>query len=570
MSQAEKISSKALRCVRYLQRFGMAQGGRNFVRTLSRARVVSLVDPVMGCHVAVRPRTSDILTFGQVFVARDYDFDFGDLAPKLIIDAGANVGHSTVFLARRFPEAQIIALEPESSNFEMLVQNTQRYPRVVALKKALWSRVCGLKISNPMDHNWAFQIVECDEDEEGAIEAITISEIIKLVGCDRVDLLKLDIEGARKGRCSPVVSRAGCLRFAVSLSSFTTGFGWVHPRPSTARLSRTISINTGGVKTFWCSRTFDKCVRHLRRPVQGPLGSVEGNSVPDISAIVTAYDRLDRTIATIQVLKDCEPAPQEVLVHVDGGRAGLAAELSRRFPDVQVIVSSENVGPGGGRNKLIRKARSSIVASFDDDSYPIDRDYFARVSSVFAVFPDVAVVGASFFEHGDEVTPAATEVFRVADFVGCASACRREAFLATHGYVARPIAYGVEEVDVALQLRENGRQIVWTPFLRVFHDTDLSHRANARTSASVSANFALVAFLRYPLPAFPVGAWPFIRYAVKLLAGGQIAAVVRGLGEAGLICWRYRGRRRAVTIRTLLGYFRLRRHPELLGHVSCP
>jgi GT2 family glycosyltransferase len=209
------------------------------------------------------------------------------------------------------------------------------------------------------------------------------------------------------------------------------------------------------------------------------------------------------------------------------------------------------------------------VASFDDDSFPLDKDYFARLSCAFARFPQAAVVGASFFEHGDAISPATPEIYRAADFTGCAVAYRRDAFLATQGYVSRPIAYGVEEVDVALQLHEKDLQILWTPFLRVFHDTDLSNRASAHTSASVLANLGLVVFLRYPFFALPLGVWPCVRYGLKLLASGQITAVLRGVGEIGPVCWRYRDHRHPVTIRTLMSYLRLRRRPELVGNLDC-
>jgi FkbM family methyltransferase len=58
--------------------------------------------------------------------------------PPVIIDAGANVGLCAVFYANRFPDARIIAIEPEPSNYEMLKKNTAPYPNITTVHAALW------------------------------------------------------------------------------------------------------------------------------------------------------------------------------------------------------------------------------------------------------------------------------------------------------------------------------------------------------------------------------------------------------------------------------------------------
>ena len=72
--------------------------------------------------IYLRRYTSDYSTFKQIYVKKDYDISI-DFEPKIIIDAGANVGLASVYFANRFPNAIIYAIEPEQSNFEALVQN---------------------------------------------------------------------------------------------------------------------------------------------------------------------------------------------------------------------------------------------------------------------------------------------------------------------------------------------------------------------------------------------------------------------------------------------------------------
>ena len=67
--------------------------------------------------VYLRTGASDFPVFESVLVHRCYDIDYS-ISPKIIFDCGANIGLTTVFYANRFPEANIIAVEPEAGNFQ--------------------------------------------------------------------------------------------------------------------------------------------------------------------------------------------------------------------------------------------------------------------------------------------------------------------------------------------------------------------------------------------------------------------------------------------------------------------
>ena len=75
-----------------------------------------------------------------------------------------------------------------------------------------------------------------------------------------------------------------------------------------------------------------------------------------ISAIVTAYDRIDQTLATLRVIQGCVPAPNEILVHVDGNQVECEKAISEAFEGVRILRTQEQIGPGGGRNKLVEAA----------------------------------------------------------------------------------------------------------------------------------------------------------------------------------------------------------------------
>ena len=280
-----------------------------------------------------------------------------------------------------------------------------------------------------------------------------------------------------------------------------------------------------------------------------------------ITAIVTAYQRLDQTIVTIAKLQACEPRPDEILVHLDGADPVFAKVLAQKFPGIKLLSSAPMVGPGGARNKLVEAAAHEFVASFDDDSYPIDRDYFARVAELFARVPGASVVGAHVYHQHETVLPDSETAEWVADFPGGGCAYRRADFLATCGYVPLETAYGMEEVDLALRLHAQGRRVLQTRWLRVFHDTDLVRHAEPGVTAASVANIALLTFLRYPLTMWLVGAGQWLNRIQWLLGHGRRRGVVRGIASIPSTLRRHASARRLVTGAALRSYLRLRRHP---------
>lgn len=145
--------------------------------------------------IYLRPNTSDTATFEQVFVAKEYEVPF-DFMPETIIDGGANVGFASLFFANKYPEAQILAIEPDPSNMEVLRLNTEPYEKVKNLQSAIWGRTTHLKIENPEVEKWAFKVIESEAGQPDSFQAYSIEQLIAKMDRDSVDLLKLDIEGS--------------------------------------------------------------------------------------------------------------------------------------------------------------------------------------------------------------------------------------------------------------------------------------------------------------------------------------------------------------------------------------
>lgn len=151
----------------------------------------------------LRMPSSDAPTYEQVFVKQEYDFVAAQ-PPNTIVDAGANIGLASIYFANRFPDARIIAIEPERDNFELLKKNIAPYPNIIPLHAALWDRNTSISLVDPGLGAWGFMTQDDDESAtqlgklRHQVPAVTVDQVMRDYGLEKIDILKIDIEGAEK------------------------------------------------------------------------------------------------------------------------------------------------------------------------------------------------------------------------------------------------------------------------------------------------------------------------------------------------------------------------------------
>jgi FkbM family methyltransferase len=150
--------------------------------------------------VYLRGHATDTGTMREVFFDRDYDIQTGRTI-NVIVDAGANVGLTSVFFANKYPAATIFAIEPEEGNFSLLKKNVAHYPQVIPIHAALWNHSGGIQLSDPGRGEHGFvtgEALEISDVSARSVPSVTLSDLMLQFGISRIDLLKVDIEGAEK------------------------------------------------------------------------------------------------------------------------------------------------------------------------------------------------------------------------------------------------------------------------------------------------------------------------------------------------------------------------------------
>jgi FkbM family methyltransferase len=147
-----------------------------------------------------RPNTSDVDVFQQIFGFREYRCLDEVHDASLIVDCGANVGYSTAYFLSRYPQAKVIAVEPDPENFAVLAANVTPYgARCCAIRSAVWSSKAGLVMcEEPFGdgREWARTVRPSRAGETPLMTAVDIGTLLDESGMDRISILKIDIEGS--------------------------------------------------------------------------------------------------------------------------------------------------------------------------------------------------------------------------------------------------------------------------------------------------------------------------------------------------------------------------------------
>jgi FkbM family methyltransferase len=184
----------------FRSRYGQINGLALWLQLLKekfhqKNEVFSVKVPGLKYPVFLRAHTSDIDAFCQIFGYAELDVETSkDI--KYIVDAGANIGLSSIYLTNKYPSATIDAIEVSNDNIKILRKNLSSYNSVNIIPKGLWHRNATLRISNPDAEPWAFNVEETEELDPDGIPAIGINDLLTQRRLSQIDILKIDVEGA--------------------------------------------------------------------------------------------------------------------------------------------------------------------------------------------------------------------------------------------------------------------------------------------------------------------------------------------------------------------------------------
>lgn len=149
-------------------------------------------------QVVVRPNSPDIECIIQNLVRREYRFAENILEPKVIVDAGAYIGDTSLYFNKVFPQSRIFAIEPEMDNYNLSLINLSHLNTIKLIRAGLGHKKGEIDCIGEF---WSASVSENRYDkynikERSSVPLITLDSIIEEEGVENIDILKMDIEGS--------------------------------------------------------------------------------------------------------------------------------------------------------------------------------------------------------------------------------------------------------------------------------------------------------------------------------------------------------------------------------------
>jgi GT2 family glycosyltransferase len=217
---------------------------------------------------------------------------------------------------------------------------------------------------------------------------------------------------------------------------------------------------------------------------------------------ITTHNRREELARTLAQLRLLDPQPDEVLVCADGCHDGTVELVRAEHPAVRLIVHEKAQGSIPSRNELAAVCTSELFLSIDDDSYPLEADFVARVREMFAARPRLAI--ASFPQRTDEfpetlkMTDFGPSCF-VGSYANSGAVLRRSAFEELGGYPDF-FFHAYEEPDLALRCAVAGWQVRYETSLTIRHHFTGTQRNEMRTHQRHARNEFWSVLMRCPFP----------------------------------------------------------------------
>ena len=204
MTPKVTLATRAFLHAKDLRRLGLPYQARHFHRLGKqefRVRIKGVGD------LTLRAGPSDPAVVSQVFSWLQYDTRhfpqharvvkaYNDILSRghrpLILDLGANNGASARWFAREYPEASIVAVEPDPDNARICRMNTEGF-RVEVVAAAIGGSPGHVSLDTATKASVSYTTTRSDD---GGVPVVTVGQILADHGTDHeLFIVKIDIEG---------------------------------------------------------------------------------------------------------------------------------------------------------------------------------------------------------------------------------------------------------------------------------------------------------------------------------------------------------------------------------------
>jgi FkbM family methyltransferase len=149
-------------------------------------------------------RQSELSPYLEICCSRIYELDnrFILKSNEIVFDVGSHIGFFAIRQAKRLRGGKVFAFEPNPDTFSRLLKNIQanKLKNIYPLNKAVTSRQGKLVLHLSRGSSEAATIMaeekNDDHDKKMEVKTITLDQAIKKYQIPKINLMKIDVEGA--------------------------------------------------------------------------------------------------------------------------------------------------------------------------------------------------------------------------------------------------------------------------------------------------------------------------------------------------------------------------------------
>ena len=165
---------------------------KELTRLKGMARYQAAETIFLGNKFSVVDAATFVSSYAEIFEQEIYKFRTNQSTP-VIIDCGANIGLATIYFKLKYPEAKVLAFEPDPNIFTVLKNNVQS----LDLKNVeLFNEAIGVNKETllfNMEGGHSGMLVVKPDKKTIPVPVTSLKEVLKKF--DLIDFLKIDIEG---------------------------------------------------------------------------------------------------------------------------------------------------------------------------------------------------------------------------------------------------------------------------------------------------------------------------------------------------------------------------------------
>ncbi len=167
---------------------------RELSRISGKPRYTTLKTNILGHELTLTDGASFVFTYHEIFRKCIYNFSARSNAPY-IIDCGANIGLSIIYFKRLYPQAKILAFEPDPLIFAALDSNVNSFKldNVKLMNYGVWNEETTLHFTSEGADGGRISSLSDNKPGNSFIKTLRLRNFLEN---EKVDFLKIDIEGA--------------------------------------------------------------------------------------------------------------------------------------------------------------------------------------------------------------------------------------------------------------------------------------------------------------------------------------------------------------------------------------